>query len=58
LQAANASGRPVLLVNFTNAGHGGIGASEDQQAAIDSYLYEFMFDQLRVKWPSSGQGSR
>lgn len=58
LQTVNASGRPVLLVNFTNAGHGGIGASEEQQAAIDSYLYEFMFDQLRVKWPSSGQGSR
>jgi prolyl oligopeptidase len=58
LQAANASGRPVLIVNFTNAGHGGIGSSEDQQAAIDSYLYEFMFDQLKVKWPSSGEGSR
>lgn len=58
LQAANASGRPVLLVNFANAGHGGIGASEDQQVAMDTYLYEFMFDQLGVKWPNSVPGSK
>jgi len=50
LQAANASDHPVLLINFSNAGHGGIGSSEDQQAAMDTYLYEFMYEQLGVKW--------
>ena len=50
MQAANPSDSRVLLVNFTNAGHGGIGSSEDQQAAIDAYQYEFLFDELGVKW--------
>jgi prolyl oligopeptidase len=48
--ATTSSGRPVLLISFSNAGHGGIGSSEDQQAAMDTYLYEFMYDQLGVKW--------
>lgn len=52
LQAANASDHPVLLINFSNAGHGGIGSSEDQQAAMDIYQYEFMYDQLGVMWVS------
>ena len=50
LQAANTSGHPVLLISFSNAGHGGIGSSEDQQVAIDTYDSEFMYDQLGVKW--------
>jgi prolyl oligopeptidase len=52
LQAANASDHPVLLINFSNAGHGGIGSSEEQQAAMDVYQYEFMYDQLGVTWVS------
>jgi prolyl oligopeptidase len=58
MQEANASGRPVLLVNFTNAGHGGIGSSEDQQAAMDTYQYEFMYDQLEVTWISPTLASK
>ncbi len=53
LQAANASGNPVLLISFSNAGHGGIGSSEDQQVAMDTYLYEFIYDQLGVQWVSA-----
>jgi prolyl oligopeptidase len=58
LQAANASDHPVLLINFSNAGHGGIGASEDQQTAMDTYTYEFMYDQLGVKWAGGSQASQ
>jgi prolyl oligopeptidase len=50
LQAANASDRPILLVSFANAGHGGIGSSEDQQSAMTTYQFEFFYEQLGVKW--------
>jgi len=50
LQAATASNYPVLLISFSNAGHGGIGSSEDQQIAMASYMLEFTYDQLGVKW--------
>jgi prolyl oligopeptidase len=50
LQAANTSRNPILLVSFANAGHGGIGSAEDQQIAMGSYMMEFMYDQLGVKW--------
>jgi len=55
LQAANASVNPVLLINFSNAEHGGIGSSEDQQAAMDTYTYEFMYEQLGVKCAGAAQ---
>jgi len=58
MQAANSAGNPVLLINFSNAGHGGIGSSEDQQAAIDTYVYEFMYDQLGVKWAGGPPASQ
>lgn len=58
LQAATTSGLPVLLINFTNAGHGGIGISEDQQTAIDTYQYEFLFGQLGVNWPPGSTAGR
>jgi prolyl oligopeptidase len=58
LQAATGSDRPILFISFSNAGHGGIGSSEDQQAAIDTYLYEFLYDQLGVKWVSTSQASK
>jgi prolyl oligopeptidase len=50
LQAANTSTNPILLISFSNAGHGGIGSAEDQQIAMDTYMTEFMYDQLGVKW--------
>ena len=50
LQAATASNYPVLLISFSNAGHGGIGSSEDQQVAMKTYRLEFMYEQLGVKW--------
>lgn len=55
MQAASASGRPVLLISFANAGHGGIESSEDQQSAMDTYVLEFRFDQLGVKWANPSQ---
>ena len=50
LQAATTSKNPVLLISFSNAGHGGIGSAEDQRIAMDTYMLEFMYDQLAVKW--------
>jgi prolyl oligopeptidase len=50
LQAATASKDPILLISFSNAGHGGIGSPEDQRIAMDTYVLEFLYDQLGVKW--------
>jgi len=50
LQAATASKYPVLLLSFSNAGHGVIGSSEDQQISMAAYELEFLYDQLGVKW--------
>jgi len=50
LQAATASKYPVLLISFSNAGHGGIGSSEDAQISMATYGTEFLYDQLGVKW--------
>ncbi len=50
LQAATASKYPVLLLSFSNAGHGGIGSSQDQQISMASYELEFLYDQLGVQW--------
>lgn len=50
LQAANTSRNPILLISFSNAGHGGIGSGEDQRTAMDTYLIEFVYQQLGVKW--------
>jgi len=50
LQAANSSSNPILLISFSNAGHGGIGSAEDQQIAMSAYRVEFMYEQLGVKW--------
>ena len=50
LQADAASKYPVLLISFSNAGHGGIGSSEDQQIALGTYMMEFLYEQLGVKW--------
>jgi len=58
LQAANASSNPILLVSFSNAGHGGIGSAEDQHVAMDTYHFEFMYQQLGVKWVSAVEGAK
>ncbi len=50
LQAATASKYPVLLLSFSNAGHGGIGSSADQQISMAAYELEFLYDQLGAKW--------
>ncbi len=50
LQAANASKNPILLISFSNAGHGGIGSAEDQRIAMETYWSEFIYQQLGVKW--------
>ncbi len=50
LQAATASKNPILLISFSNAGHGGIGSSEDQQVSMATYDLEFLYDQLGVQW--------
>ncbi|HXZ32950.1 MAG TPA: prolyl oligopeptidase family serine peptidase [Terriglobales bacterium] len=50
LQAANSAKNPILLISFSNSGHGGIGSAEDQQIAMSTYGVEFMYDQLGVKW--------
>ncbi|HXY06505.1 MAG TPA: prolyl oligopeptidase family serine peptidase [Terriglobales bacterium] len=47
---ATASKNPVLVISFSNAGHGGIGSAEDQQIAMNAYEIEFLFDQLGVPW--------
>jgi prolyl oligopeptidase len=50
LQAANGSKNPILFISFSNSGHGGIGSAEDQRIAIGTYILEFLYDQLGVKW--------
>jgi prolyl oligopeptidase len=49
LQAANISGRPVLLRTSSNAGHG-IGTAADEQIEEEADVLAFLFDQLGVKY--------
>jgi prolyl oligopeptidase len=46
LQAASTSGLPILLLSYANAGHGGIGSSENQEVVMLADGMSFMFDQL------------
>jgi prolyl oligopeptidase len=57
LQASTTSKNPILLISFSNAGHGGIGSSEDQQVAMATYELEFMYSQLGVKWVEPSMNS-
>jgi prolyl oligopeptidase len=52
LQAATSSGKPVFFLSFSDAGHGGIGAGEDQQIAMETFNWSFLFDQLGVNFVS------
>jgi prolyl oligopeptidase len=50
LQAATASGQPVLLRTSANAGHGsGNSLSEEIEQSVD--MFAFLFDQLKVEQP-------
>jgi len=49
LQAANSSGRPVLLRTSANAGHG-IGTAADERIEEDADVLGFLFDQLGIKY--------
>jgi prolyl oligopeptidase len=53
LQADSTSGLPVLLLSFGNAGHGGIGASEDLRTEMSADWWTFFFDQLGAKFSSA-----
>ena len=56
LQADSASGLPVLLISFGNAGHGGIGAGEDLRTVMSTYWWTFLFQQLEVNFSSAMPG--
>ncbi len=49
LQAANSSGRPILLRTSSNAGHG-IGTAADERIEEDADVLSFLFDQLGIKY--------
>jgi prolyl oligopeptidase len=49
LQAATASGRPVLLRSTASAGHG-IGTSLKERIAEQADVYAFLFDQLGISY--------
>jgi prolyl oligopeptidase len=48
LQAADSSGRPILLRTSSSAGHG-IGTSLDEQIEQDADVFSFLFDQLGIQ---------
>jgi prolyl oligopeptidase len=49
LQAANSSGRPILLRTSSSAGHG-IGTAADEQIEEEADVLSFLFDQLGIKY--------
>ena len=49
LQAADSSGRPILLRTSSSAGHG-IGTSLDEQIEQDADVFSFLFDQLGISY--------
>ena len=49
LQAADSSGRPILLRTSSSAGHG-IGSSLDERIEQDADVFSFLFDQLGVQY--------
>lgn len=58
LQAATASGYPILLTTTTEAGHG-IGTALSVRVALAADYLSFLFDQLGMKWtPSDSTASR
>jgi prolyl oligopeptidase len=53
LQAADSSGRPILLRTTSSAGHG-IGTALDEQIEQDADMFGFLFDQLGIQY-NAGQ---
>jgi prolyl oligopeptidase len=49
LQAASASGLPILLRTSSNAGHG-FGTALDEEIEQDSDVFVFLFDQLGIRF--------
>jgi prolyl oligopeptidase len=49
LQAANSSGRPILLRTTSNAGHG-IGTALDEEIEQTADVFGFLFDQLGIRY--------
>jgi prolyl oligopeptidase len=56
LQAATASGYPILLRTTSNAGHG-IGTALDEQIEQDADMYSFLFDQLGIKYGAGSESA-
>lgn len=46
LQSDSTSGLPILLLTYSNAGHGGIGSGEEMEIVMAADNYSWMFDQL------------
>ncbi len=53
LQAATSSGLPILLISYSNAGHGGIGAAEDLAVVMEADYWTFTFHQLGIMFASA-----
>lgn len=53
LQAANSSGRPILLRTSASAGHG-FGTSFDEEVEQWTDVFSFLFDQLGIRYRSGG----
>lgn len=56
LQAANPSGRPILLRTTSNAGHG-FGTALDEEINENADMYSFLFDQLGITFTPANETS-
>jgi prolyl oligopeptidase len=56
LQAANPSGRPILLRTTSNAGHG-FGTALDEEIDENADMYSFLFDQLGITFTPANETS-
>ncbi len=54
LQAADSSGRPILLRTSSSAGHG-IGTALDERIDQDADVFSFLFDQLGIQYSPAGK---
>jgi prolyl oligopeptidase len=54
LQAANSSGRPILLRTTASAGHG-IGTALDERIEQQADVFSFLFDQLGIDYAAAGK---
>jgi prolyl oligopeptidase len=56
LQAANPSGRPILLRTTSNAGHG-FGTALDEEIEQNADMYSFLLDQLGIAYTQANEAS-